>query len=292
LPLLPASLTEPLWVQFSTLFNEDDRPEFVADHPWGCHRRPIPNRVVFNHVLAALVHGNGYKRIATPGCSDRTIRRRPLDWAERDVGVEQLKAARRLRPDDRPRPRRPLIGWVDHQIPLRRGTFGSIPGRSRQARHQTLGGHRRARHPPRPGRRRRQPARLTAVRTPMRQIPNMIGPLPDQPWVHPDRGYDSTPTRDLLDELGYVHEIARKPIPAPIQAGKRWAVEHTHSLDERLRQNPPLHRETQQHHRVLPAPRRHPHRNPPPHQRRPHPLPLAGPTHHPPTQPTINCRTF
>jgi hypothetical protein len=54
-PLLPASLTEPLWVQFSALFNEDDRPEFAATHPWGCHRRPIPNRVVFNHVLAALV---------------------------------------------------------------------------------------------------------------------------------------------------------------------------------------------------------------------------------------------
>jgi len=35
--------------------------------------------------------------------------------------------------------------------------------------------------------------------------------------------------RDLLDELGYVHEIARKPIPAPIQAGKRWVVERTHS---------------------------------------------------------------
>jgi len=63
----------------------------------------------------------------------------------------------------------------------------------------------------------------------MRQIPDMIGPLPDQPWVHPDRGYDSTPTRDLLDELGDVHEIARKPIPAPIQAGKRWVVERTHS---------------------------------------------------------------
>ena len=62
----------------------------------------------------------------------------------------------------------------------------------------------------------------------MRQIPDMIGPLPDQPWVG-IRGYDSTPTRHLLDELGYVHEIARKPIPAPIQAGKRWVVEHTHS---------------------------------------------------------------
>jgi len=92
-PLLPASLTEPLWVQFSTLFNEDDRPEFAATHPWGCHRRPIPNPVVFDHVLAALVHGSGYKRIATPGCSDRTIRRRLLDWAERDVGVDLLKAA-------------------------------------------------------------------------------------------------------------------------------------------------------------------------------------------------------
>ncbi len=54
MPLLPASLTEPLWVQFSTLLKDDDRPEFVADHPWECHRRRIPDRVVFDHVLAAL----------------------------------------------------------------------------------------------------------------------------------------------------------------------------------------------------------------------------------------------
>ena len=60
------------------------------------------------------------------------------------------------------------------------------------ARWNNLGGHRRARHPPRPGQRRRQPARLTAVRTPMRQIPDMIGPLPDQPCVHPD---SKTPPR-------------------------------------------------------------------------------------------------
>ncbi len=93
MPLLPASPDRTLWVQFSTLLNEDDRPEFTATHPWGCHRRRIPDRVVFDHVLAALVHGSGYERIATPGCSDRTIRRRLLDWAERDVGVELLKAA-------------------------------------------------------------------------------------------------------------------------------------------------------------------------------------------------------
>jgi len=33
----------------------------------------MPDRVVFDHVVDALIHGSGYKRIATPGCSDRTI---------------------------------------------------------------------------------------------------------------------------------------------------------------------------------------------------------------------------
>ena len=81
MPLLPASLTESLWVEFAALI-ESDRPEFDPTHPWGCHRRRVPNRVVFDHVIAALVHGSGYERIATPGCSDRTIRRRLDDWAD------------------------------------------------------------------------------------------------------------------------------------------------------------------------------------------------------------------
>jgi hypothetical protein len=36
---------------------------------------------VFDHVIAALVHGSGYERLASPGCSDRTIRRRLREWA-------------------------------------------------------------------------------------------------------------------------------------------------------------------------------------------------------------------
>jgi hypothetical protein len=36
-------------------------PEFSPTHPWGCHRRRIPDRVVFDHVIAALVHGSGYE---------------------------------------------------------------------------------------------------------------------------------------------------------------------------------------------------------------------------------------
>ena len=64
MPLLPASLTEPLWVEFAALI-ESDRPEFDPTHPSGCHRRRIPDRVVFDHVIAALVHDSGYERIAT-----------------------------------------------------------------------------------------------------------------------------------------------------------------------------------------------------------------------------------
>ena len=59
MPLLPASLIEPLWVEFAALIGTEQRPEFAPAHPWGCHRRRIPDRVVFDHVIAALVHGSG-----------------------------------------------------------------------------------------------------------------------------------------------------------------------------------------------------------------------------------------
>src|SRR3954470_2261637 len=49
------------------------------------------------------------------------------------------------------------------------------------------------------------------------------------PSVHLDRGYDSGMTRDLLHILGFEGEIAVKRVPAPIQAGRRWPVERTHS---------------------------------------------------------------
>lgn len=48
--------------------------------------------MVFEHVVAALVHGSGYERIATPGCSDRTIRRRLAEWAQASI-AEALHAA-------------------------------------------------------------------------------------------------------------------------------------------------------------------------------------------------------
>ena len=58
---------------------------------------------------------------------------------------------------------------------------------------------------------------------------DMIGPLPELPGMHLDRGYDSAKTRDLLEILGYDAHIALKGQPAPIQAGKRWPVERLHA---------------------------------------------------------------
>ncbi len=52
--------------------------------------------------------------------------------------------------------------------------------------------------------------------------------LPKDVTVHLDRGYDGGPSRALLDALGFAGAIARKGVPAPIQAGSRWVVERTH----------------------------------------------------------------
>src|SRR5215469_75909 len=82
---MPSCLLEPMWVEFCALLG-GERPPFDPAHPLGCHRRRIGDRVVFEHVVAALVHGSGYERIATPGCSDRTIRRRLAAWAEAGLG--------------------------------------------------------------------------------------------------------------------------------------------------------------------------------------------------------------
>src|SRR5689334_7690145 len=92
-PLLPASIIDPLWVEFAALIGVAEQPEFSPTHPWGCHRRRITARVVFDHVIAALVHGSGYERIATPGCSDRTIRRRLATWAKAGHGPALLRIA-------------------------------------------------------------------------------------------------------------------------------------------------------------------------------------------------------
>ena len=293
MPLLPASLIEPAWVEFAALIGADQQPEFSPTHPWGCHRRRIPDRVVFDHVIAALVHGSGYERIATPGCSDRTIRRRLADWATAGHAKALLRIV--LAAFDR------MIGLdlddlsVDGSI-TKSPCGGEVSGRSPVDRGKQ--GTKRSVACDGDG----IPLHLLAARANDHDSPlleptligicDMIGPLPDGPCMHLDRGYDSGKTRDLLEILGYDDDIAVKGLPAPIQAGEAVAGGAHALVDERLRQAAPVHRQTQDHRRVLPLPRRRLVRHPPADQPSPQPLPLAHQAHHPPTPLTIICRSL
>ena len=74
MPALPSWLTTPLWDQFRALL--PDRGPYHPDHPLGCHRPSIPDRVIFNKLIQVLVFGCGYRKIADATCSATTIRDR------------------------------------------------------------------------------------------------------------------------------------------------------------------------------------------------------------------------
>jgi hypothetical protein len=56
-PALEPYLIEPIWQQFKALL-----PEHETDHPLGCHRSRIPERVVFGKLVEVLVFGCAYER--------------------------------------------------------------------------------------------------------------------------------------------------------------------------------------------------------------------------------------
>src|ERR671911_693030 len=75
MPVMPPYIIEPVWEQFEALL-----PEHETDHPFGCHRPRIPDRVVFEKLVQVLVFGCAYWRIADEECSATTLRRRRDEW--------------------------------------------------------------------------------------------------------------------------------------------------------------------------------------------------------------------
>ena len=232
MPVLPSSLLNPLWDQFAT--HLPNRPELDPTHPLGCHRHRIPDRVVFDLVIAALIHGSGLERIAVPGCSDRTIRRLH-SWAEAGIGQDVFTAT--LAAYDT------MIGLdltdvsVDGSITKAVGG-GECAGRSPVDRGK--GGTKRSVLVDAGG----IPLHVEVAGANCRDSPllaptlaglNRLRPLPVAITVHLDAGYDSKNTRALLAELGLSGCIAVKGVKgvkgvkAPIQVGKRWPVERTHA---------------------------------------------------------------
>jgi transposase len=84
-PALPSCVLEPLWDQVAALL-----PARHVHHPLGCHRRRIPDRLIFDKLIQVLVFGCGYRRIADRTCSATTPRRRRDEWTALGV-AEQLR---------------------------------------------------------------------------------------------------------------------------------------------------------------------------------------------------------
>jgi hypothetical protein len=229
-PAVPSCLLEPIWVEFRALIG-GERPRFDPAHPLGCHRRRVPDRVVFEHVVQALVHGSGYERIATPGCSDRTIRRRLKAWA--GLGIAQQVHALALRAYD-------LIAGLDLGDVAVDGCITMAPGGGERAGPSPVdrrkGGLKRSVATEDYGiplgiasagaNRHDSPPLAPTLHAAANQLTGM---LPADRTCHLDAGYNSAPTRQALHDLGFTGQIAHKGTPAPIQAGRRWPVERTHS---------------------------------------------------------------
>jgi len=123
-PALPPYLIEPIWQQFCELL-----PERKVDHPLGCHRPRIPDRVVFEKLVQVLVFGCAYHRIADEECSATTLRERRDEWIEigamdtlREIVLEAYDRLVGLEAAD-------VAGRVHNQGSLRWGESRQEPGR-------------------------------------------------------------------------------------------------------------------------------------------------------------------
>jgi transposase len=226
-PALPSWLITPLWDQFCALL--PDRGPYHPDHPLGCHRPRVADRIVFDKLVQVLVFGCGYRKIADHTCSATTIRDRRDQWItagifarlellvlqayDRMVGLELDDLA-----VDGCITKAPCGGEYAGRSPVDRGKQGRKRSTVTEARGIPLGTVAAAAN--------RHHAPLLG---PTLDTLDRLGPLPTQPTVHLDRGYDSAKTRELLTARGMTGQIAEKGKPAPIQASRRWPVERTHA---------------------------------------------------------------
>ena len=75
MPAVPSCIINPLRDQFSALILER-----VETHPLRCHRRQIPDRVIFDKLIQVVVLGINYNKIADSSCSTTTLRTRRDEW--------------------------------------------------------------------------------------------------------------------------------------------------------------------------------------------------------------------
>jgi transposase len=224
-PALPPYIIGPIWQQFSALL-----PERKVDHPLGCHRPRIPDRVVFEKLVQVLVFGCAYHRIADEGCSATTLRDRRDEWIElgvidtlreavleaydRLIGLELSEVA-----VDCCITKAPCGGQKAGRSPVDRGKRGIKRSAAVDGEGIPLGGVTA------PANRHDSPLLVPTLE----HACASVGELPKGASVHLDRGYDSEVARERLRERALSAEISRKGKPSPLGATKRWVVERTSS---------------------------------------------------------------
>ena len=224
-PAVPRYIIEPIWEQFRALLP----PRGADAHPLGCHRRRIPDRLVFDKLVQVLVFGCAYNRISDGSCSATTLRRRRDEWIGsgameklRGMALEAYDRIVGLRLSDVAIDccitKVPCGGESAGRNPIDRGKLGLKRSVVVDANGIPLGAISA------PANRHDSPLLGGTLDT-----LGKLGPLPEQMSVHLDRGYDSEATRRRLRDRGLEATISEKGKPAPLAATKRWVVERTNS---------------------------------------------------------------
>jgi transposase len=206
-----------------------DRGAYHPDHPLGCHRQRVADRIIFDKLVQVLVFVCGYRKIADQACSATTIRDRRDQWITAGIfaTLELL-----------------VLQAYDQMIGLEFGDL-AVDGCITKA---PCGGDVAGRSPVDRGKQGRKRFTVTEARgIPLRTVaaaanrnespllgPTLdtmarLGSLPQQPTVHLDRGYDSGKTRAELAEHGMTGQIAERGKPAPVHASQRWPEERAHA---------------------------------------------------------------
>ena len=225
MPAIQSYFMEPIWEQFCALL-----PEREVNHPLGCHRPRIPDRIVFEKLVQVLVFGCAYWRIADESCSDTTLRRRRDEW----IGLGVMDALREMVLEVYDRfiglevadvavdcciTKAPCGGERAGRSPVDRGKQGTKRSTAVDARGIPLG---------------TVTASASCHDSPLLTetldaVAETLGELPERVSIHLDRGYDSKATRERLEERGLLAEVSKKGKPAPLGATQRWVVERTNS---------------------------------------------------------------
>jgi transposase len=224
-PAIQPYIIEPIWDQFAALL-----PKRKTDHPLGCHRRRIPDRVVFEKLLQILVFGCAYWRISDEECSATTLRRRRDEWIEagamdaleeivketydRTIGLELSEIA-----VDCCITKAPCGGQRSGRSPVDRGKGGIKRSVAVDADGIPLGAVAA------PANRHDSPLLPETLDA----VEEILGALPQSARIHLDRGYDSDLTRERLAERDLIGVISEKGKPSPLWATNRWVVERTNS---------------------------------------------------------------